>query len=144
MFPLSLTLQQRTLISFHVTTYVDVPVVAGRNKVPTTHSGTWQPVQSVHFLNKHHLFGGCLVLLHLPIPRLLTLRPQLMHFVHCPPAPHLQRLPSRRWSVALQTCRVENTVVARRPLCALVTLMTDTHRSTGLHPTTVCNLLCCL
>ncbi len=49
------------------------------------------------------------------------------------PDPHLQRPRSRRWSEAWQTCKVENTAVTRCPLCAPVTLMTDTHRSPPLY-----------
>lgn len=69
------------------------------------HGRVQTPLESVQFLNKHHLFGGCFVLLHLCIPLLLTLPSQLMHFVHRLPAPHLQRLRSRRWSEALRHAR---------------------------------------
>lgn len=88
--------------------------------------------QFTSWINITCLEGG-FVLLHLCIPLLLTLPSQLMHFVHRLPAPHLQRLRSRRWSEAWQTCRVENTAVTRCPLCAPVTLMTDTHWSPPLY-----------
>lgn len=57
---------------------LNVPVVLGRNKMFTTHSEAWRGLealfQPVHFLNKHHLFGGC----------------STSFFVQRLPAPHLQ------------------------------------------------------
>lgn len=65
-FLFSLTLQAKTPDSSQVATRqvsLNVPVVLGPNKTFTTHSEAWRGLealcQPVHFLNKHHLFGGC-------------------------------------------------------------------------------------
>lgn len=106
------------------------------------HGRVQTPLESVQFLNKHHLFGGCFVLLHLCIPLLLTLPSQLMHFVHRLPAPHLQRLRSRRWSEALWHARWR--AHSGHLLPSLRSSHLDDWRSRARHPSTVHHLLCCL
>lgn len=54
------------------------PGILGRNKMFTTHSEAWRGLealcQPVHFVNKHHLFGGCSTS-YTPIPVHLFFRP---------------------------------------------------------------------
>lgn len=116
---------------------VNIPVVVGHNKMSTTHSGTWRGFRSpcsqfTSWINITCLEG----VLCSSISAFLCFSHS--HHSSCilsivSPAPHLQRLRSRRWSEAWQTCRVENTAVTRCPLCAPVTLMTDTHWSPALY-----------